>query len=41
MLFAKKFNKELRFYVNYRGLNKIIKRNRYLISLIDKILIKV
>ena len=41
MLFAKKLNNELRFYVDYRRLNKIIKRNRYFISLINKILIRV
>ena len=41
VLFAKKPNKKLRFYVNYRRLNEIIKRNRYLISLIDKILVRI
>ena len=41
VLFAEKPNKELRFYVDYRRLNEITKRNRYLILLIDKILIKI
>ena len=41
VLFAKKSNNELRFCVNYRKLNAIIKRNRYFISLIDEILIRI
>ena len=41
VLFIKKPNKELRFYVDYRKLNVIIKRNRYFISLINEILIKI
>ena len=41
VLFAKKLNKELRFYVNYRKLNAVIKRNRYFISLIDEVLIRI
>ena len=41
ILFVKKLNKNLRFYVNYRKLNAIIKRNRYFIVLINKILIKI
>ena len=41
VLFVKKPNDELRFCVNYRKLNVIIKRNRYFISLIDEILIKI
>ena len=40
ILFGKKLNDKLRFYVNYRRLNMIIKRNRYSISLINKILIR-
>jgi hypothetical protein len=36
ILFAKKSNDELRFCVNYRKLNAIIKKNRYSISLIAK-----
>ena len=38
VLFAEKPNKELRFYVNYRKLNAITKRNRYSIPLIDEVL---
>ena len=41
ILFIKKSNKDLRFYINYRKLNAIIKRNRYFILLINKILIKI
>ena len=41
VLFAEKSNNKLRFYVNYRKLNVIIKRNYYFISLIDEILIKI
>ena len=41
VLFAEKSNKELRFCVNYRKLNVVIKRNRYFISLIDEVLIKI
>ena len=41
VLFAKKLNDELRFYVNYRKLNVITKRNRYFISLIDEILTRI
>ena len=41
VLFIEKPNKDLRFYVNYRKLNVIIKRNRYFISLINEILIKI
>ena len=41
VLFIKKPNNKLRFYVNYRKLNAIIKRNRYFISLIDEILIRI
>ena len=41
ILFTKKSNENLRFYVNYRKLNVIIKRNRYFISLINEILIKI
>ena len=41
VLFIEKSNNELRFCVNYRKLNAIIKRNRYFISLIDEILIKI
>ena len=41
VLFIEKSNNELRFCVNYRKLNAIIKRNRYFISLIDEVLIKI
>ena len=41
ILFAVKFNDQLRLCVNYRRFNHITKRNRYLISLIEKILIRV
>ena len=41
VLFAEKSNDKLRFYVNYRKLNAIIKRNRYFISLIDEVLIRI
>ena len=41
VLFTKKLNKELRFCVDYKKLNAIIKRNRYFISLINKILTKI
>ena len=41
ILFIKKSNEELRFCVDYRKLNVIIKRNRYFISLINEILIKI
>ena len=38
VLFAAKPDGGLRFYVDYRKLNAITKRNRYPISLIDKVL---
>ncbi len=38
ILFAKKSNEELRFCVNYRKLNVIIKKNKYSISLIAEII---
>ena len=41
VLFVEKSNNELRFYVNYRKLNAITKRNRYFISLIDEVLIRI
>ena len=41
VLFIEKSNKELRFYVNYRKLNAIIKRNRYFVLLIDEILTRI
>ena len=41
VLFVIKFNKKLRFYINYRKLNALIKRNRYFIFLIEKTLIPI
>ena len=41
VLFAIKFNDQLRLCVNYRRFNQFTKRNRYSISLIEEILIKV
>ena len=41
VLFTKKSNEELRFYVDYKKLNVIIKKNRYFISLINEILIRI
>ena len=41
VLFIEKSNEELRFCVDYRKFNVIIKRNRYFISLIDEILTKI
>ena len=40
-MFAFKSNGDLRLYVDYRGLNIIIKRNRYLIPFIDEVLTRV
>ena len=41
VLFVEKLNEGLRFCVNYRKLNVIIKRNRYFILLIDEVLTKI
>ena len=41
VLFAEKSNEGLRFCVDYRKLNAIIKRNRYLILLIDEVLARI
>jgi hypothetical protein len=38
VLFIKKPRGGLRFYVDYRGLNRIIKKDRYLLPLIYKTL---
>ena len=38
MLFIKKLNNLLRFYINYRRLNKIIIKNNYLLLLLLEIL---
>jgi hypothetical protein len=40
ILFAKKSDDELRFCVNYRKLNAIIKKNRYSIFLIDETIVR-
>ncbi len=36
ILFAKKKDESLRFYVNYKKINALIKRNRYSLSLINE-----
>ena len=41
MLFIFKENKKLRFYINYKDLNNITKKNRYFLSLIENILDRV
>ena len=41
ILFALKINNDLRFYVDYRKLNAITKRNRYSLSLIKKVISKI
>ena len=41
VLFAEKLNEGLRFCVDYRKLNVIIKRNRYFISLINEVLVRI
>ena len=41
VLFVVKLNKSLRFCVNYRKLNVVIKQNQYLILLIEEILARV
>jgi len=41
VLFALKINDDLRFCVDYRKLNVIIKRNRYSLSLIDEMIDKI
>ena len=41
VLFVVKSNKSLRFYVNYRKLNIVIKRNQYSILLIKETLVRV
>jgi hypothetical protein len=40
VLFVRKSKNELRFYVDYRKLNAITKKNRYSLSLISKIIAK-
>jgi hypothetical protein len=41
ILFTEKKDGDFRFYVNYRRLNALIKRDRYSIPLIEKILAKI
>ena len=41
IVFTKKPNGGLRFYVNYRKLNTITKKNRYLLPLINEILTQI
>ena len=41
VLFTKKSNEELRFCVDYKNLNAIIKKNRYFILLINEIIAKI
>ena len=41
MLFIQKSKEKLRFCINYRKLNAIIKKNRYLLSLIEETLTKI
>jgi len=38
ILLIRKLNKELQFYINYRDLNALIKKNKYLILRINEIL---
>ena len=41
ILFIEKLNEKLRFYMNYKKLNVIMKKNRYFIFLINEVLIKI
>ncbi len=41
VLFALKANGDLRFYINYRKLNALTKRNRYPLPLIDEVIGKI
>jgi len=41
ILFVKKKDDSLRFCVNYQKLNALIKKNRYLILLIDEVLAQI
>ena len=38
ILFIKKLNRGLRFYINYRKLNNITRKDRYPLPLLDKTL---
>ena len=41
VLFIQKSEEELKFYMNYRKLNAIIKKNWYLLSLIEETLTRI
>jgi len=41
VLFALKSNRDLRFYIDYRKLNALTKRNRYPLPLIDEVIDKI
>jgi hypothetical protein len=41
ILFIEKKDEGLRFYINYRRLNALTKRDKYLIPLINKVLARV
>ena len=41
MLFVQKFNRNLRFYIDFRKLNSFTKKNRYLLLLIEKTLTRI
>ena len=41
VLFIQKSEEELRFYMNYRKLNVIIKKNQYLLLLIEETLTRI
>ncbi len=41
ILFAKKKDKSLRFCINYKKLNTLIKRDRYSLLLINKIFVRI
>ena len=41
ILFIQKSKSDFRFCINYRKLNKIIKRNKYFLPLINKILARI
>ena len=38
MLFIKKLNKSLKFYIDFKKLNAIIRKDKYLLPLISEIL---
>ena len=41
MLFTLKVNNDLRFYIDYRKLNALTKRNRYLLFFIEEVIGKI